>query len=108
MSAQKNTQNHDEKHVLGYERILERTKAFLSETGEELKPRLQQALDAAIEKTTELGELTREEAEKIGDYLTNIAQAVLGDFQWGEKVRSDEQEEEAEPQREQVAAPPPS
>jgi len=27
--------------------------------------------------------------EKIGDHLTNIAQAVLGDFQWGEKVRQD-------------------
>jgi phosphate:Na+ symporter len=24
--------------------------------------------------------------EKIGDHLTNIAQAVLGDFQWGEKA----------------------
>jgi phosphate:Na+ symporter len=27
--------------------------------------------------------------EKIGDHLTNAAQAVLGDFQWGEKVRDD-------------------
>ncbi len=27
--------------------------------------------------------------EKIGDHLTNTAQAVLGDFQWGEKVRDD-------------------
>ncbi len=26
--------------------------------------------------------------EKIGDHLLNAAQAVLGDFQWGEKVRS--------------------
>jgi phosphate:Na+ symporter len=26
--------------------------------------------------------------EKIGDHLLNTAQAVLGDFQWGEKVRS--------------------
>jgi hypothetical protein len=25
--------------------------------------------------------------EKVGDHLTNAAQAVLGDFQWGEKVR---------------------
>ena len=25
--------------------------------------------------------------EKIGDHLMNAAQAVLGDFQWGEKVR---------------------
>lgn len=26
--------------------------------------------------------------EKIGDHLTNTAQAVLGDFQWGEKVKA--------------------
>jgi phosphate:Na+ symporter len=24
--------------------------------------------------------------EKIGDHLTNTAQAVLGDFQWGERA----------------------
>ncbi len=29
--------------------------------------------------------------EKIGDHLLNTAQAVLGDFQWGEKVRGVEQ-----------------
>ncbi len=35
--------------------------------------------------------------EKIGDHLTNAAQAVLGDFQWGEKVRDGgEQEGEGE------------
>ena len=33
--------------------------------------------------------------EKIGDHLLNAAQAVLGDFQWGEKVRADTQ---AQPQ----------
>ena len=47
--------------------------------------------------------------EKIGDHLTNIAQAVLGDFQWGEKVRGGGQEEDAEPRaQETVASPPPS
>ncbi|MFO8007094.1 MAG: Na/Pi cotransporter family protein [Candidatus Brocadiia bacterium] len=37
--------------------------------------------------------------EKIGDHLLNTAQAVLGDFQWGEKVRGVEQSppEESEP-----------
>ncbi|NLW50327.1 MAG: Na/Pi cotransporter family protein [Candidatus Brocadiaceae bacterium] len=29
--------------------------------------------------------------EKIGDHLTNIAQAVLGDFQWGEKMPDNEE-----------------
>ena len=32
-------------------------------------PALQHGVDAAMEKATELGELSREEAEKIGDYL---------------------------------------
>ena len=34
--------------------------------------------------------------EKIGDHLTNTAQAVLGDFQWGEKVRGVEEPDPAE------------
>lgn len=67
--------DHD-KHVHAYDRMLERVREFLSETGEELKPRLQQALDAAIEKTTELGELTREESEKVGDYLKRDLQSA--------------------------------
>ncbi|MGD2174729.1 MAG: Na/Pi cotransporter family protein [Candidatus Brocadiaceae bacterium] len=39
--------------------------------------------------------------EKIGDHLLNAAQAVLGDFQWGEKVRTANAADE-------VAAQPPS
>jgi phosphate:Na+ symporter len=34
--------------------------------------------------------------EKIGDHLTNAAQAVLGDFQWGEKVRGAPADTEAQ------------
>lgn len=76
-----------EKHIHAYERLLERTREFLSETGDELKPKLQQALDAAVEKTTELGELTREEAEKIGDYLKRDLESA------GEYLASDEAKE---------------
>ncbi len=39
-----------EKHAHAYERMLERTREFLSEAGEELKPKLQHALDAAAER----------------------------------------------------------
>jgi hypothetical protein len=35
--------------------------------------------------------------EKIGDHLLNAAQAVLGDFQWGEKVRGVESGPAANP-----------
>lgn len=62
-----NTDN--EKQVRAYERMLERAKQFLTETGDEVTPKLQDALQAAKEKASELGELSAEEAEKIGDYL---------------------------------------
>jgi len=82
-----NEKPQDEKHVHAYERMLERTREFLSEAGEDLKPKLQQALDAAVEKTAELGELTREEAEKVGDYLKRDLQSA------GEYLASDETKE---------------
>jgi len=77
----------DERHLHAYERMLERTREFLSEAGGELKPKLQEALDAAIEKTSELGELTREEAEKIGEYLKRDLQSAA------EYLASDEAKE---------------
>ena len=61
--------DQNNKHESAYERMLENTKTFLNETSKDLTPKLQQALDAAIEKASEVGELTREEAEKIGNYL---------------------------------------
>jgi len=82
-----NEKPQNEKHVHAYERMLERTREFLSEAGEELKPKLQHALDAAVEKTTELGELTREEAEKIAEYLKRDLQSA------SEYLASDEAKE---------------
>ena len=83
----KKSQTDQSEHVRGYERLLERTREFLGETSEELKPKLQQALDDAVEKATELGELTREEAETIGDYLKRDLQSA------GEYLASDEAKE---------------
>lgn len=56
--------------VEGYDRMLKRIR--------EAKPEqaLQQRLQAAMEKASELGELTREEAEKIGDYLRRDLEAA--------------------------------
>jgi NADH pyrophosphatase NudC (nudix superfamily) len=62
-------QKHDETHVHAYERMLERVRDFVSEARDEVAPKLQHGLDDAREKATELGELSREEAEKIGNYL---------------------------------------
>ena len=60
------TEQHlNEKLIEAYNRMLERTRGAMAETGKGLH----QALDHAMEKASELGELSREEAEKIGDYI---------------------------------------
>jgi hypothetical protein len=59
----------------GYHRMLERAKATIegTESTESTEgsglPRLQELIADARDKAVELGELTREEAERIGDYL---------------------------------------
>ncbi len=63
----KNNSNHT--HTTAYERMLSRMKEFTDEASEELSPKVHYAIDSAKEKAYELGELTREETEKIGDYV---------------------------------------
>lgn len=58
-----------EKFTQAYERMLERTKTFISDAGHAVVPKLQKAIEAAADTASEVGELTREEAEKIGTYL---------------------------------------
>jgi hypothetical protein len=69
----------NEKQVRAYERMLERAKQFLIETKLGVTPKLQEALNAAKEKASELGELSAEEAEKIADYLKRDLHAA-GEF----------------------------
>ncbi len=57
------------KHTEAYRRMMERVKDTLGQAESGAAPILHKALDAAKEKAAELGELTREEAEEIGDYL---------------------------------------
>lgn len=52
-----------------YDRMLERVKDFIEEAEEEFGPKIEYAVNRAREKASELGELTREEAEKISDYI---------------------------------------
>lgn len=68
-SNQHDAENPTEKHIHAYDRMLERVRAFMDEAEEEFTPKIQYAIDSAKEKASELGELTREEAEKIGNYL---------------------------------------
>jgi hypothetical protein len=69
MAEKTNPPSGEEKQVTAYNRMLERMKHFIDEAEKEFAPKFQHSLDYAKEKATELGELTREEAEKIGNYL---------------------------------------
>ena len=62
-----NEKNNDavEKMVEAYETMLERISKFTGKAG----PALGNAIDQARETAVELGELTREEAEKISTYI---------------------------------------
>lgn len=55
--------------VEGYKRMLERVKNTLQDLENAAGPRLERALDIAKDKAMELGELTREEADKVATYL---------------------------------------
>lgn len=52
-----------------YHDMLARIKDFIDEAEGEFSPKIKYAIDSAKERATELGELTREEAEHVGDYI---------------------------------------
>lgn len=54
-----------QKRIHAYERMLERSRGLLTDAGHTAR----RAIETATETATELGELTREEAERIGYYL---------------------------------------
>ena len=53
----------------GYQRMLERVRSAIDTAEKDTWPHLHEQIAEAKEKAVELGELTREEAEKLGDYL---------------------------------------
>lgn len=59
----------NEQHLNAYNRMMERVKAAYEEAAEEARPVLAHLIDDAKKKAVELGELTQEEAERIGTYL---------------------------------------
>lgn len=65
----KREETAEDRLVRAYERMMERTRALLEETRKETIPPLKQLIDEAEEKAVELGELTREEAGRINEYL---------------------------------------
>jgi hypothetical protein len=61
---------HPERLTRAYERMLERSKGLYTDAGHTV----QRAIQTAAETASELGELTREEAERIGLYLQRDVQ----------------------------------
>ncbi|NOZ53054.1 MAG: zinc ribbon-containing protein [Gammaproteobacteria bacterium] len=55
--------------IQAFERMIERVKDVVEKTEQDLKPRIQYAFQQAREKAVALGELTKEEAERVSDYL---------------------------------------
>lgn len=58
-----------DKMVAAYEELLKRTHETLDTAQKESVPRFRELLDKARDNMVELGELTREEAHKVADYL---------------------------------------
>lgn len=63
--------HHDPVDILGeaYEMMLERVMADFQKAKEKTTPVLHRLIDEARDKTSELGELTREEADRLAQYL---------------------------------------
>ena len=62
-----NTSNN-QRLISAYKNMVEHLRQLMDKA-QDAKPEIQHALDKAREKTVELGELTKEEAEKISDYI---------------------------------------
>lgn len=65
----KENQELNERLVAAYNLMLTRAAELLHKGEESAKPVVKQALDKALKKSSELGELSREEAERVGHYL---------------------------------------
>lgn len=63
------TPSGNERQVHAYNRMMERVKAALERNEQKSLAALQQVIDATKDKAVELGELSREEADRIGGYL---------------------------------------
>ncbi len=66
---EQNPNPNTQKLIDAYNHMLEQAKKFLDETKQDAAPRIQTALEMASEKTEEVGELTREEINKVSDYV---------------------------------------
>lgn len=59
----------NEKLVRAYNRMMERVKALLEQSEKKTLSALERSVEIAQDKAVELGELSREEANRVGSYL---------------------------------------
>lgn len=66
-----------DQEITAYERMLDRLRHALDEFDSDVRPRFRYALERARERAVELGELSREEADRIAEWLRrDIEQAA--------------------------------
>ena len=82
--------HHDttDKLVHAYEQMLKRTHETIEKAQQESVPKFREILDKARDNMVELGELTREEAEKVSDYIKrDIEDAATYIAETGQEMR---------------------
>lgn len=62
-------EDRNNRQLEGYEKMLERVTHLLQDASGQASPRFREALRRARERAVELGELTSDEAERIGEYI---------------------------------------
>ncbi|MFZ0791306.1 MAG: zinc ribbon-containing protein [Chromatiaceae bacterium] len=77
-----------DKMVAAYEELLKRTQETLETAQQESVPHFRELLDKARDNLVEIGELTREEAHKVADYLRrDVEDAATYIAETGEDIR---------------------
>lgn len=74
----------DHRLISAYNRMMDRIRSAGEEADREMRPKLAYLVERAKDRAVELGELTREEAERIGDYLRRDIEDAAG-YLAGEK-----------------------
>jgi polyhydroxyalkanoate synthesis regulator phasin/DNA-directed RNA polymerase subunit RPC12/RpoP len=81
--------------IAGYKRMMEVIRATADEADKEVRPKLTYLIEAAKDRLVDLGELTREEAEKVGDYLRRDVEHAAAFFAKG-KTRDKTEDKRSE------------
>ena len=73
----------------GYHRLMSEAREVAKELAEDMKPRIKPSIEMAGDRLSELGELTREEAERIGVYLKKDLEHAARYIAEGERELAD-------------------